>query len=99
MSKQNFLAAHDPKVKYPAAIRKVFAELRKSEGADAWRYEQPLSQLSGVALVYIQKLRTSAEFAPHVVETPRTNGRNIKYGWFVDVKVAAEVRAQLKKSL
>lgn len=97
VSKAKFLGDHDPKVKYPKAIQAAFAEMRKTDGHEAWRYEQPLSTLASVPLVFIQKLRE--QFAPHVVETPRTHSGRVKYAWFVDPKVATEMRNELKKSL
>lgn len=99
MSAVKFLEEHDPKVKFPKLLKAALADLRKSEGHEAWRYEQPLSQMSGVALVYLQKLRTHPDFAKLVVETPRSHKRNPKFAWFVDAKVAAEMRARLKESL
>lgn len=97
VSKAKFLGDHDPKVKYPKAINVALADLRKSEGHEAWRYEQPFSTLAGVPIVFVQKLRE--QFASHIVETPRTHSGRAKIAWFVDPKVAAEMRAELKKSL
>lgn len=99
MSTVKFLEEHDPKVKYPKAIRLAFADLIKAEGNEAWRYEQPLSTQSGVPLIYLQKLRGLPEFAAHIVETPRTHGKSAKFAWFVDKKVAAEMRNKLKVAL
>lgn len=99
MSAAKFLEEHDPKVKYPKAIKQAFAELLAKEGKEAWRYEQPLSTMAAVPLVYLQKLRSLPEFAPHIVETPRTHSRSPKFAWFVDKKVAAEMRNKLKEAL
>lgn len=99
MSSIKFLEEHDPKVKYPKAIKAAFAEMLKSEGKEAWRYDQPFATLSGVPLNFIQKLRSLPEFKEHVVETPRTHGGRAKFAWFVDKKIAAEMRAKLKVPL
>lgn len=98
-AKLKFLEEHDPKVKWPMVLRKALDDLRKSEGEEAWRYDQQMSTLSGVPLVYLYKLRETPEFKPHVVETPRTNTARVKNAWFVSAKIAAEMRARLKVSL
>lgn len=99
MSKTKFLEEHDPKVKYPKALKQALVDLLKAEGKEAWRYEQPLSSLSAVPLVYLQKLRDLPEFAAHIVQTPRTHSKQPKFAWFVDKKVAAEMRDSLKAAL
>lgn len=99
MSAKKFLEENDPKVKHSVALTKAITELRKTEGGEAWCYEQRLSTFSGVPLIYIQKFRVLPEFKDHVVETPRQNKRQSKFAWFVDKKLAAEMRAKLKVTL
>lgn len=99
MSTAKFLEEHDPKVKFPKAMKAALAELLKTEGKEAWRYEQPLSSLSGVPLIYMQKMRDRPEFMPFIVQTPRTQSKRPKFAWFVDKKVAEEMRNKLKEAL
>lgn len=80
-------------------MKAALAELLRAEGKEAWRYELPLSSLSGIPLVYLQKLRERPEFAPLIVQTPRTQSKRPKFAWFVDKKIAEEMRNKLKEAL
>jgi hypothetical protein len=93
-----FRAKYDDTVRVPTQIRAALASLL-AEGRDAWEEEGPTADGPGfikrcgdrVGNTHIAKYRD--QFAKHLVKV-REKGKNDKWVWFADPKVASKARGE-----